>query len=165
MTATGKIMAAIALLVGLAACGGQSGEKGAPAAVTMPFDPERAIISQLPAQSLEPGGCGLFLWGTGSGRPLQFFQHGATGEVEMPFRPGAQLTRLSAEELIVEGFFARQSFQMDDIRVDVNLRAAESRNVLRGIPVSAGQIGFTEPSGRQTYLSVIGLFGCRNRQP
>ncbi|NBR79928.1 MAG: hypothetical protein EBT71_07865 [Alphaproteobacteria bacterium] len=160
MTVSGKIFVALSVLL-VTACASPS----EPNISLAPFDPEQAVTAQLPAQDLQPGGCGLFLWGTGNGRPLQFFQHAKTGKVDMPFRPGAKITRLSADELIVEGFFARQSFQMDELRVDVDLRAGEGRNVLRGIPISAGQIGFTEPSGRQTYLSVIGLFGCRNRQP
>jgi hypothetical protein len=116
----------------------------------------------LPAPDLPNGACGLFLWGAGHGRPLQFFQNAALGDARLALQPDLPAKRVSANRAIVQGFYAKQEFTLGDMKVTVDLKPSQSRNVLKGIPVPAGRLVFLEASGRSTIIPVAGLFGCRN---
>lgn len=155
-----KTIFAIATTAALAACATPKTEKTGGA--TAGFDPARASESRLAPQNLVAGECGLFLWGQSAGRPLQFFQNSKTQAVNVPFKPGSKVTRLSAEEPIMDGLFARQRFSVDDIQMTVSIEVADGRNVLKGVAVSGGRIELSEPSGRETIIPIVGLYGCRN---
>lgn len=150
-----------ALAGALAACG-TSGRSGDTLSSPIPFDPARASDSRLGPQNLAPGQCGLFLWGKSASRPLQFFQNSKTQAVNVPFKPDATVTRLSAENAVMDGLFARQSFRIGDLQMEVTIEVSEGRNVLQGVAISGGTIELTEPSGRATLIPVVGLFGCSN---
>lgn len=120
------------------------------------------IFGSLPPQPLPEGQCGLFLWGAGEGRPLYFFQNTAEARAIIPVN-GKNITiqRNAADRQIVEGFFARQIFTVDDIKISVILQPDQGRNVLKGVVIPSGVINVTENSGRQSVLSVVGLFSCK----
>lgn len=155
--------AAIGVSLLLAACASpQTGAVSTASPGSVTFDPTRATGSRLGPQNLNPGECGLFLWGQGAGRPLQFFQNARTQEVSVPFKRGSKITRISAENAAMDGLFTRQRFMVDDIEMDVSFTLAEGRNVLQGVAVSGGRIELTEPSGRETVIPIVGLYGCSN---
>lgn len=120
------------------------------------------VFGSLPPQLLPEGQCGLFLWGAGEGRPLYFFQNTAEARAIIPVNgKNIIIHRNAAARQIVEGFFARQSFIVGDIKISVNLQPDQGRNVLKGIVIPSGVINVTENSGRQSVLSVVGLFNCK----
>lgn len=155
-----KLAGMVMIASALGACATPQAEKRAAQAPV--FDPARATDSRLGPQNLNPGECGLFLWGQGPGRPLQFFQNARTQQVSVPFKPGSTVTRISAENAAMDGLFTRQRFMVDDIKMDVSFTLAEGRNVLQGVAISGGRIELSEPSGRETVIPVVGLYGCSN---
>lgn len=158
-----KMIGMIALGAALTACAAPRAD--APEAakeISNAFDPTQASQTRLGPQNLQPGECGLFLWGQGAGRPLQLFQNGKTQQVSVPFKPGSKVTRLAAEQPVMDGLFERQEFMVDDIKMTVSINVAEGRNVLKGVAISGGRIELGEPSGRETIIPIVGLYGCRN---
>lgn len=151
-----KLSIGLCLTALLSACA------GAPETPQQSFDPLDASERRLGPQNLQIGQCGLFLWGQGEGRPLQFFQNTSTKQVVIPFRPGSNVTRRATNRQITDGFFAEQVFEVDGLTMEVSLRVEDGRNVLKGIAVQSGRIVLAEASGRETILPVVGLFGCRN---
>lgn len=116
----------------------------------------------LPAQKLDRGACAMFLWGAGQGRPLQFFQDASLGDARLAISPEKLATRISGTAPVVEGLFAKQTFELDGLDISVVVKPANSRNVLKGIPIPTGRMVVREADGRETILPVAGLFGCRN---
>ena len=116
----------------------------------------------LPAQKLESGACAMFLWGAGHGRPLQFYQDASIGDARLAIDPSLMAKRQSTAKPVVEGFYAQQTFTQNDLKITVTVQPANSRNVLKGIPIPTGRMVVTEPNGRDTIMPVAGLFGCRN---
>ena len=83
----------------------------------------RLVFGSLPPQPLPEGQCGLFLWGAGEGRPLYFFQNTAESRAIIPVNgKNIIIQRSAADKQIVEGFFARQNFTVDDIKISVVLQ-------------------------------------------
>ena len=99
-----KLSIGLCLTALLSACA------GAPETPQQSFDPLDASERRLGPQNLQIGQCGLFLWGQGEGRPLQFFQNTSTKQVVIPFRPGSNVTRRATNRQITDGFFAEQVF-------------------------------------------------------
>ena len=125
--------------------------------------PQERLLSQkgLPAKNLKSGSCALFLWGAGNGRPLQFYQDAAQSHATLAIDPNLPAERISANERILEGFYTEQTFVQRDLKIEVKLRAGDSRNVLKGIPIPYGRMVITERDGQATIIPVSGLFGCR----
>lgn len=122
----------------------------------------KLVFGSLPPQPLPEGQCGLFLWGAGEGRPLYFFQNTAETRAIIPVNgKNIIIQRSAADRQIVEGFFARQNFTVDDIKISVILQPDQGRNVLKGVVIPTGIINITENSGRQSVFSVVGLFSCK----
>ena len=124
---------------------------------------QERFLSQkgLPAQNLKSGSCALFLWGAGNGRPLQFYQDAAQSQATFAIDPDLPAERISADGRILEGFYTEQTFVQRDLKIEVKLRAGDSRNVLKGIPIPYGRMVITERDGQATIIPVSGLFGCR----
>lgn len=168
-----KLVAAVAGYMLLAAC--QTSPNGADIKSSSTVA-SKADGATTPADRLQEGECGLFLWATGgTERPLVFYRR--SGDDSAEIRMGAVRTVLPVtreESAVVPSFFLIQEFEasaqsqingqgLGVKAVRLKLKAEDSRNLVAGIKVPSGVMTYTGQMG-QIMTPVSGLFACKINQ-
>ncbi|GHF17355.1 hypothetical protein GCM10017044_09660 [Kordiimonas sediminis] len=122
------------------------------------------LLGALPAEELSIGSCKLFLWAIQDDRPLVFIQEGRSDTAVVNLRgQKTVLTRTAAEDPFATGAYTAQTFQYQDLTIEVDLRPEAQSSVMDGIKIPHGLIALSDAAGQQVILSVTGLYGCRTR--
>lgn len=154
------------LLAGCAAL--RTGEEQAPeaespaAAAPLGADEVLSRLTALPAQELQAGSCGLFLWLRREDLPLIFFQRSNENAASMVLDGTQQtLPRTSVGQLIAFNFYDEQAFANDSFELRVRIIPEASRSIRQGIKVETGSLSITADDGWSASLPVAGLIGCQ----
>ncbi len=159
----GKIMLFLIAALFLTACGADVG-LGRPPGVTQAV-PENArpnnVISTLPPLEMKQGECAIFLWAEESARPLVFTQNIATDQATVLINgQSIGVKRDQASEIVIPGFFARQSFSSREMSLNVRLKPGPARNLYEGIKIPSGILTTKNEDKSENIIAVSGLLGC-----
>ena len=117
----------------------------------------------LPAQNLEIGECGLFLWSVSGEPTFMFFSKATTssGLILLGEEP-EPLTQVSAAGDIFGQFMTEQVWRTSSTgqSIEVFLEAGEA--LLDGQRVSSGRLTVADAEGWETIIPVAGARACRS---
>lgn len=132
-----------------------------PAAVTAEENDDQTQITSLPPREMQEGECTVFLWSEENSRPLVYVQNIAAEHSTMLINSrSVDLERQQASDMIIPGFYARQSFTSDTAELTVRLKPEAGRNLYEGIKIPAGILTVKNQDQSQSIVSVSGLLGC-----
>jgi hypothetical protein len=119
-------------------------------------------VSALPAQELDAGTCGMFLWLRREDTPLIFFQRSDEPAAVMILDGERQtLKRTGIETLIAFNFYEKQTFSNDSFELTVQAKAEEFRTIRQGVKLQSGSVSLTTSDGWSAVLPAAGLIGCK----
>ena len=124
--------------------------------------PEAPEPGNLPAQTLEPSECGLFLWTQGTPRRFIFFSRAASGQAIAMLEVGKQeqLTLAAQRGDLFGQFMTEMDYAMSgDGAVFLHLTPGES--VEGGQKISSGRIELLDAGGWSTIIPVVGVRACQ----
>ena len=153
----------LALLAGATACASGGGDNGERRSSARRASESRAIqLEALPAQPLDPGQCGLFLWAQSLQTPsFIFVAYDDPAEAWVQSEgDDKQLPRTSFEGQVRLGHFERQSFANDDLRVIVDLKFDDQRAMQDGIAIERGTLRVQDRAGWEAVMPVGGMVAC-----
>lgn len=139
-------------------------ERTAQTNITKPLGDDEVLgrITALPAQTLEDGTCGLFLWLRRDDAPLIFFQRSDVSDALMILDGVVQsLPRQTAENPIAFNFFETQTFENTMFSLSVKVKAEAVRSIRQGVKIETGTISITTDDGWSASLPVAGVIGCK----
>ena len=120
----------------------------------------------LPAQALDKGQCGLFLWSV-SGEPSFIFFSRAGSRNGKVMIDGAErpidLVGTSGE--VFGQFQAEQRWASPDTGHMVDLSVEPGEEVIAGQSVSGGRLTLIDSAGWETIIPVAGMAGCQEDVP
>ncbi len=155
---------AAALVIGLAACSsaGRSSRGDQPARPGI-IDAGAFQFEELPAQPLNPGSCGMFLWGQSAGEPvfvLAAYAQPAEARVRIDGRDRT-LRRTAAEGQSASGHFERQTYTDRGVSITVDVEFAADRAMVDGVAIEQASMRVLDSDGWETIIPVGGLVGCQ----
>lgn len=117
--------------------------------------------SGLPAQSLEPGECGLFLWSVSGDPQFVFFSKADTGRAKL-LLDGVEtpLTLTAIDGNIFGQFTTRSVWVVDGQGAQVDLELVPGEVLIDGQRVSGGRLKQVDPEGWETFVPVAGARAC-----
>lgn len=118
----------------------------------------------LPAQRLEPGECGLFLWSMTAPRSFIFFSRAASGDAKLWHEGRALPLQIIDSHGDVFGQFLTASEYLsasDGISVSLSITPGEALE--QGQRVSAGRLVTRSQDGWETVQPVTGATACMAR--
>lgn len=122
--------------------------------------PERG----LPAQRLEYGSCGLFLWSLSGEPTFTFFSEATTGRANMLIGDQArELTQTGAGGDIFGQFTTRQVFSSPSTGHTVDVQVEPGESLIDGQRVDNGRLKLIDAEGWETVIPVSGVRACRER--
>lgn len=141
----------------------------APAAATGPVestDQRPAILTVptkgLPAQTLEPGDCGLFLWSQTDARKFIFFRRAGDGFANMLIgETNAALIATDFSGDIFGQFFTEQKFDSRSTGHTIDLSFSPGEELNLGARISSGRIRVLDPEGWVTTIPIVGVRACQ----
>ena len=154
----------LTMMLALGACGtkvGLGNPQGMPNETTSSASNASSSISTLPPLQMKKGQCAIFLWSEESSRPLVFTQDIATEHATILIDGTSnRLNRDQSTEMIIPGFFARQEFSDDTMKMSVRLKVDQGRNLYEGIKIPSGILSVKKNDDSENIISVSGLLGC-----
>ena len=116
----------------------------------------------LPAQSLNKGECGLFLWSV-SGDPAFIFFSQAGSQEARAMIAGAEhpLDFVGANGDVFGQFQVDQRWASPETGHMVDLSVQPGENVVAGQTVTSGRMKLTDSAGWETIIPVAGMVGCQ----
>ena len=115
----------------------------------------------LPPQRLDPGECGLFLWGQTPPNRFIFFSKAGSGAGIALIEESAVNVQLTAGRGPVFGEFNTNSDYITTDRIwEVSIEVEPGEMLEDGQRVESGRMLQTNPEGWQTILPVIGVRAC-----
>ncbi len=148
------------LLSGLAFLGACA-SSGAPPAADVPTGASTAATASLPAQTLEPGTCGLFLWTRDEPRHFVLF-FGAGDTTAKAIMNGRQQTlRVDSQDGDVFGqFLTRMVFSAPD-GDDITLTMTPGEEIEGGRRVPLARMIYDNEEGWEIITPLTGLTACQ----
>lgn len=119
-------------------------------------------LEGLPAQVLEAGRCGLFLWSK-SARPV-FILYAAEGPALATVRVNGKersLKRTSVSGERVYGHFEKQAFAGNGVAFEVDLTFDANQPIQDGAVIKTGMLRTRSKRGVETMVPVGGMVGCQ----
>nr|WP_321361823.1 hypothetical protein [uncultured Hyphomonas sp.] len=148
------------LLSGLAFLGACA-SSGAPPEADVPTGASTAATASLPAQTLEPGTCGLFLWTRDEPRHFVLF-FGAGDTTAKAIMNGRQQTlRVDSQDGDVFGqFLTRMAFSAPD-GDDITLTMTPGEQIEGGRRVPLARMIYDNEEGWEIITPLTGLTACQ----
>lgn len=155
---------AAALVLGVAACSsaGRSSRGDEPARPGI-IDAGAFQFEELPAQPLNAGSCGMFLWGQSAGEPvfvLAAYAQPAEARVRIDGRDRT-LRRTGAEGESASGHFERQTYTDRGVSITIDVEFAADRTMVDGVALERATMRVVDGDGWETIIPVGGLIGCQ----
>jgi len=121
-------------------------------------------LGTLPAQKMDAGSCGLFLWSRGDRRELLLFSGGGNAVNARVMFDGTIVTapRTLADGASVLGQFERQTFQAGGLNIELTSTFERRPGLGRGALVPQGSMRLTQTDGWELVVPVVGLVGCQD---
>lgn len=119
---------------------------------------------ELPAQTLAPDACGLFLWTKGEPRRFVFFNEAGSDQAVMKLK-GVEtaLQRAGSGGEIFGQFMTRMTYNGPDGTVSMEIEPGEKLE--GGQRIDTGRLVMTNKEGWETILPVLGLRACQTSRP
>lgn len=117
-------------------------------------------IGTLPAQRLDPGACGLFLYLRRSPPRLIFFGEGGDARMQIDGKV-VSLSRLRADGASFAGLYADQTFATDDYTIEIQVEMEQRPDIVGGVVVPRGRLRFQDAAGWSFVLPVGGIAACQ----
>ncbi len=114
----------------------------------------------LPPQRLEPGQCGLFLWGMPAPRKFVFFTDGNGSATVLIHDAPVALPMASAGGDVFGQFMTEMTFSDSGAGRSVTLSIKPGEVLEGGQRVASGTLQFRESEGWETILPVTGVRTC-----
>ncbi len=114
----------------------------------------------LPPQRLEPGQCGLFLWGMSAPRKFVFFTDGTGSASVLANDTPASLPMSSAGGDVFGQFMTSMTFRHPANGQSVTVAILPGEQLEGGQRVESGTIQFRDSEGWETILPVTGVRAC-----
>ncbi|MGD2131804.1 MAG: hypothetical protein PVI23_03370 [Maricaulaceae bacterium] len=154
---------AIACVVAIIAACASTTSDGGNGAAAFAADGELRVGALPPRDlsDLEPGQCGLFLWGRTGERPLVFFFNSTTGRAAMVIDGSERaLRRLEVTSSSSGARYGEQMFA--DIGGEVTARVAidEREDVANGARITRAVLSVSDDRGWRSVIGVGGLAAC-----
>lgn len=121
-------------------------------------------MRELPPQTVEPGGCALFLWDR-RGEPRRIMMLSTdrpTARVAL-IRGVEEFPQTQASGTPVLGFFPKQTFRNFGVDLILDLKITAPENLRDGALVESGTLEYVSPEGWSVVTPVAGLIGCERR--
>ncbi|MAH92420.1 MAG: hypothetical protein CME99_04510 [Hyphomonas sp.] len=141
----------------LALAGCASGAGKAP----VPPAPDVPIAGNLPAQDLEPGECGLFLWTQGDPRRFIYFSRAGASTAETMLAEAQQTLAMVRQGGSLFGQFMTEMDYIGPESESVFLKITPGETVEGGQKISSGRITLLNSGGWETVIPVSGLRACQ----
>jgi hypothetical protein len=155
-TRISPVVAGLAGLLVLTGCMGARSVDDTPArVVAQPVD-------ELPAQTLAPGDCGLFLWTLAEPRRFVFFER--AGDQNALFHVDGQTRTLSVgatEGALLGAFATRRALSASDGTMSASLELTPGEALDGGQGISAARMTLTRPDGWRVVLPLAGVYACQ----
>ena len=151
------LLSALALV---AACAGTPDasplEAGQPVSVTAAIPREG-----LPPQRLEPGQCGLFLWGMSAPRKFVFFSEGTAGDALILVNDEpTRLPMVAAGGDVFGQFLTEMAFADTTNGRTIHVKIVPGEALEGGQRIEAGSLTFRDNEGWETILPITGVRAC-----
>lgn len=118
----------------------------------------------LPAQRLEYGSCGLFLWSLSGEPTFTFFSEATTGRAIMLISDTQrELVQTGAGGDIFGQFMTRQVYDSPQTGHRVDLELEPGEQLIDGQRIESGRLRVTDSEGWSTVIPVSGARACRER--
>ncbi len=128
----------------------------------IPVSSGTSARQELPARTLEPGACGLFLWTRRENPKFVFFKPSALPEAELWHDGKMQtLVQTSTGGRVFGQEFTEQSFTTAGKTMPVSLTLLPGETLVGGQRVPEGNIRITSPDGWELIVPVAGVFVCQ----
>ncbi|MEO0467827.1 MAG: hypothetical protein AAF216_14910 [Pseudomonadota bacterium] len=155
-----KLIAAIytaATAIVLGGCATNAPSSSTSAEVAGASIPQRG----LPAQNLEIGECGLFLWSISGDSTFVFFSKANSNAAKMLIGDEEQdLTLTAATGDIFGQFTTQQTFRATRTDHVIELAVQPGENMIDGQRVGRGHLNVIDPNGWETTIPVSGARAC-----
>jgi hypothetical protein len=153
------MMAAAAVL--FTACAGTGGSKSAADAAEAASAINTVPVEGLPPQRLEPGQCGLFLWGMSAPRRFVFFTEGTAGKALVLVNDAAvSMPMTTAGGEVFGQFLTLMKFEAAETGSSVTVTINPGVALEGGQRVDSGNILFKDAEGWETVLPITGVRAC-----
>ena len=137
-----------------------SGCASAPPAIAPAMSAAAATPARgLPAQTLSPGACALFLWDKADGAFVLFAEEGARTAQIWIDGAAAPATRTAFDGAVVGQTFTQQSFAAEGRAVSLSLTPGE--RIENGNRFPAGILTLSGADGWRVVVSVAGVRACQ----
>ena len=153
------LVASLIAVLGLAGCVSTS-----PDTVTTQEQTPEVPPRGLPAQNLEIGECGLFLWSVSGEPTFMFFSKATTGSALILLGEQPEpLTQQSASGDIFGQFMTEQVWRTSSTGQLVEVFLEAGQVLLDGQRVSSGRLTVADAEGWETIIPVAGARACRSQ--
>lgn len=145
----------------VAACAGTNGLETAAQAAEAASAINTVPVDGLPPQRLEPGQCGLFLWGMSAPRRFVFFTEGTAGEALVLVNDAAvSMPMTTAGGEVFGQFLTLMKFEAPSTGGSVTVSINPGEPLEGGQRVESGNIMFRDKEGWETVLPITGVRAC-----
>lgn len=123
--------------------------------------PTQTAEDQLPAQTLDPGACGLFLWTTDKPSRFVFFMRAGESDAKVQSADGPKDLRLTHQEGTLMGQFATKTVFQTASAEQVLLSFGPGEEIDGGQRIRNGRLVFLGKDNWETIVPVVGLAACQ----
>ncbi len=157
-----KRIAVVILAVALGGCASsRSGKSDQGPSTNQAETPANEKVTELAAQTLAPGACGLFLWTQDDPRRFVFFQEAGSPVAKLAIGDAPIEVKQTAQSGDIFGQFMTKLTFADASGRTVRLSLQPGEELDGGQRVPAAQIATTNADGWEVFIPVSGVTACQ----